>query len=111
VKKNGVKTIQKSTKAKRAKQMNPVVRGFLLVVVLYVAVSMLSACIKLQVQIQEKQVELSQVQEQISTQTVINEELNNILNAEIDNEYVESVARELGYGTVGELVYDNITDD
>ena len=35
---------------------------------------------------------------------VKNEELNSILNAEIDAEYVEQVARDLGYGTVGELV-------
>ncbi|MBQ7934795.1 MAG: septum formation initiator family protein [Clostridia bacterium] len=72
---------------------------------------MLANCVKLQVQIQEKKAELSDVQQKISTQTVINEELNNILNAEIDSEYVERVARDLGYGTVGELVYENITDN
>ncbi len=109
MKRSGGKAIQKSAK-KRAKT-NPVVRGFLLVVALYCTISMLSVCIRLQGQIQEKQTELTQIQEQISTQTVINEELNNILNAEFDSEYVERIARELGYGTVGELVYDNITDE
>ena len=91
--------------------MNPVVRGLLVVALIYVAGNMLANCVKLQVQIQEKKAELSDVQQKISTQTVINEELNNILNAEIDSEYVERVARDLGYGTVGELVYENITDN
>ena len=90
--------------------MNPVVRGLLVVALIYVAGNMIATCIKLQVQIQEKKAELGAIQEKISSQSVINEELNNILNAEIDAEYVERVARDLGYGTVGELVYDNITD-
>ncbi len=104
-------TIQKSAKAKRAKQMNPVVRGLLVVAFIYIAGNMLATCIKLQVQIQDKKAELSDIQQKISSQSVINEELNNILNAEIDSEYVERVARDLGYGSVGELVYENITDE
>lgn len=107
----GSRAIQKGVKAKRAKQMNPVVRGILVVALIYVAGNMLATCIKLQLQIQEKKAELNEVQQKISSQTVINEELNNILNAEIDSAYVESVARDLGYGTVGELVYENITDE
>ncbi len=91
--------------------MNPVVRGILVVAFIYIAGNMLATCIKLQVQIQEKKAELSEVQQKISSQSVINEELNNILNAEIDSEYVERVARDLGYGSVGELVYENITDE
>ncbi len=106
--KRGTKAIQK---AKRAKQMNPVVRGLLAVALVYIAGNMLITCVKLQVQIQEKKEELGQLQEKISSQTVLNEELNDILNAEIDSEYVESIARDLGYGTVGELVYENITDN
>lgn len=90
--------------------MNPVVRGLLIVALVYVAGNMIATCVKLQVQIKEKQAELNAVQEKISSQTVMNEELNNILNAEIDSEYVESVARDMGYGTVGERVYENITD-
>ncbi|MBQ7035583.1 MAG: hypothetical protein IJN34_07595 [Clostridia bacterium] len=62
-------------------------------------------------QIQEKKAELSDVQQKISAQAVMNEQLNDILNAEVDSEYVESVARDLGYGSVGELVYENITDE
>ncbi len=105
------RTIAKMNKAKRAKRMNPVVRGLLIVALVYVAGNMLATCVKLQLQIKEKQAELSDVQQKISVQTVINEELNSILNAEIDSEYVESIARDMGYGTAGERVYENITDN
>ena len=103
-------SIVKMNKAKRAKRMNPVVRGLLIVALVYVAGNMLATCVKLQLQIKEKQAELDVYQQKISAQTVINEELNSILNAEIDSEYVESVARDMGYGTVGERGYENITD-
>lgn len=99
------------TKAKRAKKMNPVVKALLAVLLVYVAGNMIVTCIKLQVRIQEKQAELNDVNQKISSQTVLNEELNDILNAEVDSAYVESVARDLGYGSVGERVYDNITDE
>ncbi len=105
------KTIAKANRAKRAKRMNPVVRGLIIVALIYVAGNMIATCIKLQAQIQVKKAELGELQSKISTQTVINEELNNILNAEIDSEYVESVARDMGYGTAGERVYENITDE
>ena len=101
----------KSNKPKRAKRMNPVVRGLIAVALIYVAVNMITTIVKLQTQIKEKQQELDEVNGKISTQTVLNEELNNILNAEIDSEYVESVARDMGYGSVGERVYENITDE
>ena len=99
------------TKAKRAKKMNPVVKALLAVALIYVAGNMIVTCVKLQVQIQDKKAELNDVQQKISSQTVLNEELNDILNAEVDSAYVESVARDLGYGSVGERVYDNITDE
>lgn len=98
-------------KFKRAKKMNPVVKALLAVLLIYVAGNMITTCIKLQVRIQEKKAELSEVTQKISSQTVLNEELNDILNAEVDSAYVESVARDLGYGSVGERVYDNITDE
>ncbi len=98
-------------KAKRAKKMNPVVKALLAVLLVYVAGNMIVTCVKLQVRIQEKQAELKDVNQKISSQTVLNEELNDILNAEVDSAYVESVARDLGYGSVGERVYDNITDE
>ncbi len=98
-------------KAKRAKKMNPVVKALLAVLLVYVAGNMIVTCVKLQVRIQEKKTELKDVTQKISSQTVLNEELNDILNAEVDSAYVESVARDLGYGSVGERVYDNITDE
>lgn len=106
-----IRAIKKANKPKRAKKMNPVVKGLLIVALIYVAGNMIATCVKLQLQIKEKQAELNQVQDKISSQTVLNEELNNILNAEIDSEYVEEVARDLGYGAVGERVYENITDE
>ena len=105
------RSMAKVNKAKRARKMNPVVKGLLIVALVYVAGNMIATCVKLQVQIKEKQAELDAVQQKISSQTVLNEELNSILNAEIDSEYVESVARDLGYGAVGERVYENITDE
>lgn len=98
-------------KAKRAKKMNPVVKALLAVALIYVAGNMIVTCVKLQVQIQDKKAELNDIQQKISSQTVLNEELNDILNAEVDSAYVESVARDLGYGSVGERVYDNVTDE
>lgn len=98
-------------KSKRAKKLNPAVRILLVIAFVYIAGNMIATCVKLQVQIKEKKAELSEVQAKVTSQTVINEELNDILNAEIDVEYVESVARDLGYGSAGERVYDNITDE
>ena len=98
-------------RTRRAKKMNPVVRALLAVLLVYVAGNMIVTCVKLQARIQEKQTELNDIQQKISSQTVLNEQLNDILNAEVDSAYVESVARDLGYGSVGERVYDNITDE
>ena len=98
-------------KSKRAKKLNPAVRILLAIAFVYIAGNMIATCVKLQVRIQEKKAELSEVQAKVTGQMLKNEELNNILNAEIDVEYVESVARDLGYGSAGERVYDNITDE
>ena len=98
--------------AKRAIKLNPVVRLLIAIALVYVAGNMLITGIKLQVQIKEKKSELSEVEGKITVQQTKNEELNNILNAKVDKEYIEKVAREsLGYGTEGERVYDNITDE
>ncbi len=99
------------SKARRAKKMNPALRALLVIALVYVAGNMIATGVKLQLQIREKKAELAVVQAKITSQTVKNEELNNILNAQVDRDYVESVARSLGYGTAGERVYDNITDD
>lgn len=99
------------SRAKRAKKMNPVVKALLALLLVYVAGNMIATCVKLQARIQEKKAELNEVQQKISSQTVLNEELNDILNANVDSAYVESIARDLGYGSVGERVYDNVTDE
>ena len=98
-------------RTRRAKKMNPVVKALLAVLRVYVSGNMIVTCIKLQAQIQDKKTELNDVNQKISSQTVLNEQLNDILNAEVDSAYVERVARDLGYGSVGERVYDNITDE
>lgn len=99
------------SRAKRAKKMNPVVKALLALLLVYVAGNMIATCVKLQVRIQEKKAELNEVQQKISSQTVQNEELNDILNGNVDRAYVEKVARDRGYGSPGERVYDNVTDE
>lgn len=101
----------KNIKPKRARKLNPAVRILLVIALVYVAGNMIATCVKLQLQIREKKAEYSAVQAKITSQSVMNEQLNHILNAQIDSDYVESVARSMGYGTVGERVYENITDD
>lgn len=103
--------ISLAKKAKRAKRMNPIVKVLLIIGLVYTAGNMIVTCIKLQVQIHQKKEELAAVEAKITVQSVKNEELNNILNAQVDREYVENVARSLGYGTVGERVYDNVSGD
>lgn len=99
-------------KTKRTAKMNPVVRGLLIVGGVYVVITtMIVPTVKNRVLYYEKKAELEQIQQKISSQKILNEELNAILNAEVDSAYVESIARDLGYGSVGEKVYDNITDD
>lgn len=95
----------------RARKLNPAVRLLIAIGAVYLAGNMLITGIKLQGQIKEKKAELADIENKITTQSVKNEELNNILNAKYDRNYVESVARELGYTAEGERVYENITDE
>lgn len=60
--------------------------------------------------ISEKKEQLSELDMQISAKTAENEELNSILEAEVDREYVEKIARDLGYVNSDEKVYESITD-
>lgn len=66
--------------------------------------------IGLQVKINDKKQQLSDLDTQISTKTAENEELSGILDAEVDTKYVEKVARDLGYVNSDEKVYESITD-
>ncbi|MBQ3085347.1 MAG: septum formation initiator family protein [Clostridia bacterium] len=107
------KSIKKSKsvgKAKHSRKMNPVVRGLLIVALVYVAGNMTFTCIKLQSQIREKKAELGEVQQKVSSQTIQNEQLNDVLGGQVDLEYIEKVAREQNYVKPGEVVFDNVTD-
>ncbi|MBQ6823738.1 MAG: septum formation initiator family protein [Clostridia bacterium] len=102
---------EKLGKAKRTrKKMNPVIRGLLIVGLVYLAGNMLLTTIKIQGQIKEKKTELDAVNQEISSQSVKNEELNDIFNGKVDKEYWEKIAREQGYVMDGEQVFENITD-
>lgn len=104
------KAIKKANKPKRAKRLNPVTRVLLAIALIYVAGNMVSTCIKLQMQIRSKQNELNETNGKISSQSVKNEELNAIINGKLDREYYEAIAREKGYVTEGEIVYENTSD-
>ncbi len=91
--------------------MNPVVKGLLIVALIYVAGNMIATSVKLQLQLSEKKSALDEEQQKISMQTVYNEELTDVLDGKIDIEYVEKIAREKGYVSQGERVYENITDE
>jgi cell division protein FtsB len=97
-------------KAKRAKKMNPVVRGLLVLALVYIGGTMIATCIRLQAQINQKKAELEETNQQIAAITIENEELNDILNGAVDFEYIEKIARERNYIYPGEIVYENITD-
>lgn len=97
--------------AKRAKRLNPAVRILIAIAFVYIAGTFIVNIIKVQNQISEKNAELSEIESKITAQEAKNEELNNQLNAKVDYAFVEQLARELGYGTAGEIVYDNVTDE
>ncbi len=102
---------EKLGRAKRSrKKMNPVIRGLVIAGLVYLAGNMLLTSIKLQAQIEEKKAEFDEVQQKISSQTVLNEEMNDVLNGKVDKQYWEDIAREQGYIEQGEQVYENITD-
>ena len=66
--------------------------------------------ITLQVKINTKKNEIAGLDTQISVLTAEQQELTDILDAEVDKEYVEKVARDLGYVNADEKVYESITD-
>ena len=67
-----------------------------------------------QVQINEKSQELADLQEQVETQKIKNEDMKHALNADEEETkaYIERVAREdLDYAKPGERVFVNIAGD
>lgn len=65
--------------------------------------------VNIQVKIGEKKKELADINAKITAQQEKNEQLSSVLNAEVDDEYVEKVAREIGYGDPNERIYEDIS--
>ena len=80
-----------------------IVFAILIVYLLYIFIG-------LQVKINEKKDQISDLDIQISNKTSEKEQLTSILGAEVDAEYVEKIARDLGYVNSDEKVYDSIID-
>lgn len=63
------------------------------------------------IKIREKKAAISNQDTQISIKTTESEQLQNTLDAQVDLEYVEKIAREKGgYVNPDEKVYESITD-
>ena len=75
------------------------------------AVYIVATFISLQMQINSKKAQLTEINQKIENKTSEKEELSNILNAEVDKEYVERIARGLGYVNPDERVYESVTGD
>ncbi len=75
-----------------------------------VIIYLLYIFIGLQVQINEKKAQINKLDIQISNKATENQQLSDILDAEVDSEYVEKVARDLGYVNSDEKIYQSITD-
>lgn len=85
--------------------------SLLLKILFFVVIAyLLYIFIGLQGQIAEKKREIKDLDLKISAKVAENEELSGILEAEVDTEYVEKIARELGYINSDEKVYESITD-
>ncbi len=105
-----VGAIARRAKAQKARRSNPAVRALLVIGVIYLIGSMLVKIVEIQGQIKEKNAEFQEYNVKITSQKVENERMNNILNGQVDQEYLEELARDKGYVEEGERVYDNITD-
>lgn len=73
-------------------------------------VYLLYILIGLRLKISKKQSEISDLDIQVSSGVAENDKLTSILNADIDAEYIEQIARELGFVNSDEKVYQSITD-
>ncbi|MBR5783085.1 MAG: septum formation initiator family protein [Clostridia bacterium] len=61
-----------------------------------------------QIQIKDKTVQLEALQAKITAQEVKNEELRDLLENGIDDEYIAKIAREHGYALPDERVYESV---
>ena len=80
------------------------------IILVALIVYLLYVFIGLQIKINDKKAQKNDLNEQISIQATENERLTNVLDAEVDDSYVEKVARELGYVNADEKVYQSITE-
>lgn len=80
------------------------------ILLIALAVYLLYLFVTLQVKINAKKNEISGLDTQISAMAAEKQQLTDILHAEVNKEYVEKVARDLGYVNSDEKVYESITD-
>lgn len=85
--------------------------SFILKIVLVAAVLyLLYVFIGLQIKINEKKKVLNGYKEDIVLAQTENQKLSDVLDAQIDEAYVEKVARDMGYVMSDEKVYQSVTD-
>ena len=90
----------------RTKKTILIIKAVLAIAVVY----LLYVFIGLQVKINAKKQQINDYNTKIAEITSENERLTGILDAEIDEEYVEKVARDMGYVNQDEKVYESISD-
>ena len=90
----------------RAKKSSIVIK----IVLIAMAAYLLYVFIGLQIRINEKKAQAKGYETQIADITAENKRLKGILDADIDKEYIEKVARDMGYVGSDEKVYESITD-
>ena len=90
----------------RTKKTNLIIKLVLAAAAAY----LLYVFVGLQVKINTKKQQISESDAQIAQASEEHERLSGILDAEIDEEYVEKVARDMGYVNQDEKVYESIED-
>ena len=90
----------------RTKKTSLIIKAVLAIAVVY----LLYVFIGLQVKINAKKQQINDYNTKIAEITSENERLTGILDAENDEEYVEKVARDMGYVNQDEKVYESISD-
>ncbi len=90
----------------RTKKTNLIIK----LVLAAAAVYLLYIFVGLQIKINTKKQQISQSETQIAQASEEHERLTGILDADIDEEYVEKVARDMGYVNQDEKVYESIED-
>ena len=92
--------------AARKKKKSMILRLLLIAVVVYVAVSF----VQLQLDLSEKRLELASVEKAVTEQLLENQELEAMLTARQEDDYIEWVARErLDYAFPDEKVFVDIS--